>query len=243
MSRKTGGYPSPGEREAEWHPQEEPKTLERFQGRELNVHLKSSTREDVEALLGGLQEMAALENMEDFEVLKPPTKDPDGGWEAVIHCHNANVFKWMKEKWEGRGGGLEARIKREQEEREKRLKEAKLRTEAAKVKAQQEKERALTESERAVAEKELLEQRVSTRKSVQERRAAASRRRKEELGMRLETFEEGVRRVGGFAGAQAATFETALYTPSLFAEEATTPVRPRRPQRPLIQDILDSRLP
>jgi len=64
--------------------------------------------------------------------------------------------------------------------------------------------------------------------------------------MRLESFEEGVRRVGGFAGAQAATFETALYTPFGVAEEASKTareVRPKGPTRPLMQDIFDTRLP
>ena len=214
-----------------------------YQGRELQCTLRANTLPELQRMLSELQEFARNEEMDEVELLKPPSKDVDGGYVSIVTCHNANIISWAKEHWEARGGGLEARIKREQEEREKRLKESKLRAEATKEKARQERERSLSEAERAKSEKELAELRVGTRRSIQERREAARKRRKEELAMRLETFEEGVRRVGGFAGAQAATFETALYTPSLFAEEATTPVRPKRPTRPLMQDIFDTRLP
>ena len=215
---------------------------EKFQGREITATIQAPNEAALEDMLTDLSDYTNEMGLEPVQVLsKGP--DPDGGYRAVVQAHNKNVISWAKERWEGRGGGLEARIKKEQEEREKRLKELKLTLEAAKVRTLQESEQATIEAERAKSEQEYAKHLTERRQSAQKRREAARERRKAALALRLETFEEGVRRVGGFAGAQAATFQTALYTPGLFAEEATAPIRPKRPTRPLMQDIFDARLP
>jgi len=222
---------------------------ENYQGKELQATLRANTLPELQRMLSELQDFARNEEMDEVELLKPPTKDVDGGFVSIITCHNLNVVSWAKERWEGRGGGLGARIQKEQEARELATRRSTMRAEAAQVKARQEQERAVAEQTRATAERTVAKQRAITQRAVRERREASKRRQQLETSMRLESFRSAVERAGGFAGTQAATFQTALYAPTAFVESATktqrtlTPKRKLGPTRSLVADILDTRMP
>lgn len=210
-----------------------------FQGKEMQVTLKAPTLDVLETMLSELEEYATEVECDEIQVLKK-SKDLDGGWEAIVVAHNFNPATWLKEKWEARGGGPEARMKREEEARKKRLAKLKQKAALTRMRATQEKARAGVSAATASASKAQATAAQQIRASTHERRAADKAIRQAAHASRLETFEEGVRRVGGFAGAQAAVVRSAVYVPAGLAQGAaeeydeTAPVRPNMPERQVV---------
>ena len=69
-----------------------------YQGRELQATLRANTLPELQRMLAELQEYAREQEMDEIELLKPPTRDVDGGFVSVITCHNLNVISWLSEK-------------------------------------------------------------------------------------------------------------------------------------------------
>ena len=101
------------------------KTLKRYQGREITSTIKANTLPELNKMLTGIRRYARLHGLGAVKVLRKH-KDPDGGYEAIIQAHNWNPIKWVSEKWEARGGGYEARMKRAEEKEKRRLRQLEL---------------------------------------------------------------------------------------------------------------------
>lgn len=105
----------------------------KYQGREFNIHLQAPTLAELNGMIRGIRDYARKHNIEKIKVLQKGA-DPDGGFEAVIKAHNWNPIGWIKEKWEARGGGYQARLEREEERLERERKKAQLDAERAETK-------------------------------------------------------------------------------------------------------------
>jgi len=155
---------------------------ERYQGREIQATLKAPTSEQLERMLAALNEYSTNYEMEEIQVLKKG-KDPDGGWEAVVVAHNFNPVSWVKEKWEARGGGFEARTVKQREAREERLKKLRAETTAAEERAKQFTEESELRKQRAEAAKTIVAKQAITRQSLREQRKASGQFRRTQFGM------------------------------------------------------------
>lgn len=230
-------------------------SLGNFQGREIQATLKAPTEESLENMLSELEDYAQEVELDEIQVLKKG-KDPDGGWEAVVVAHNFNPLSWLKEQWEARGGGPEARRQREEAARKKRLEKLRQKTMTAQMRATQETTRASVETSRAKAAETEASAQARIRAATQARRQAGRQRTATAHAQRLETFEHGIRSVGGFAGAQASIVRTAVYTPVGLLEgasqmyDASKTDRPRtlprlsgKSRKPLTEEIFDATLP
>jgi len=226
-----------------------------FQGREIQATLKAPTEESLENMLSELEDYAHEVELDEIQVLKKG-RDQDGGWEAIVVAHNFNPFTWLQEKWEARGGGPAARREREEKARKRRLEKLQQQVATSRMRATQEQARSSAEASRAQYAQVEATAQARIRKSTQTRRQAERQRFATAHAQRLETFEEGIRRVGGFAGAQAAVARTALYTPVGLAEGASQmygasktdrpyglPRLRGKPQKPLNKAIFDTTLP
>jgi len=97
----------------------------RYQGREITSTIKANTLAELDRMLRGIRAYARSHDLGTVKVLRKH-KDPDGGYEAIIVAHNWNPLKWVAEKWEARGGGYEARMKRAEEKEKRRLRQLEL---------------------------------------------------------------------------------------------------------------------
>jgi len=71
--------------------------VRRYQGREKTSILQANTKKELDVLIRSSRAFARKHGMEDFKVVKH-TKDPDGGYKAIVTAHNWNPIKWVKEK-------------------------------------------------------------------------------------------------------------------------------------------------
>jgi len=70
-----------------------------FQGRELQATVKAPTRAQLEFMLQELQNYSQEVEMDEINLMQPPTKDVDGGWQAVVSYHNDNLISWFKTRF------------------------------------------------------------------------------------------------------------------------------------------------
>lgn len=109
--------------------------VDKYQGKEVEVTLQAPTEPILQQMIAETRAYTDRLGLEPLEVLMSGA-DPDGGFKAIIVAHNLNVIKWVgkqKKKWEGRGGGYEARLATSQKRAEEHTKRLEATAEHAKA--------------------------------------------------------------------------------------------------------------
>ncbi len=91
-----------------------------YQGNEFTTIIQAPTKKALQMKIDQFRAFATVNKYELFEILQQGP-DPDGGYKAIVTAHNWNAAAWVQKRWEGRGGGPEARATKAELSRKLRL--------------------------------------------------------------------------------------------------------------------------
>ena len=124
----------------------------KYQGKEFRTYIQANSEEALDEMIGQTQKYSKRVRTGPIRLLEK-RHDPDGGWEATIVAHNWNPIRWIKEKFGGKREGEEPELSYEEKldigEEEELLKVRK---------EQLEEEKAVREAEEKVEEAEESEE-------------------------------------------------------------------------------------